>query len=145
MREKEIYAEVVGVINERVIYVQFFKDGEPISNNLWKLVHPGNLEVERWTDSIVEMVGNKVKVNRTERTKKFFDKCVFPVKEATPNVPLEAELIEKYGANSSEKPTPDSIHPRLYGAWLVLLERFLGGTIWDDVEEYLTRNHGGGD
>lgn len=116
-----------------LLYVVIKKDDEPIENGLFRLQHPGNLEVDRWNESMVKQSEGDMTFATRERTKKFFDQCVYPVESG--NSEIEKTLIARYGANTGGKLQPNSIRPNLYGVWQKLQTRFFGGDIFDDVPE----------
>jgi len=124
---------IVAEASDKVLYINFFKDGESIPNTLYRLQHPGMLEVEKWGNQVVQHKGDSMDLNTTIRTKRFFKECVFPVTEAL--TPEEESLIAEYGANNGGKPTPETIHPRFHSLWHRVSTRFLDGDLWNDVPE----------
>ena len=124
---------IVAEGSDRILYVNFFQNGESIPNTLFRLQHPGMLEVEKWGNQVIEHSGDKMKLDTTIRTKRFFKECVFPVTEAL--TPLEESLIGKYGANNTNKPTPETVHPRFQSLWHRVSTRFLDGDLWNDIPE----------
>ena len=124
---------IVAEGNEKVLYINFFQEGESIPNTLYRLQHPGMLEVEKWSNQVFEHNGEKLKIDSTTKTKRFFKECVFPVNEALTTV--EETLVEKYGLNNSGKPDPMNIHPRFHSLWSRVSSRFLDGDLWNDVPE----------
>lgn len=55
----------------KILYLQFFKDEEPMKNQLWKLQHPGNKTVDSWNESMILRKGEEVSVRTSIRTKNF--------------------------------------------------------------------------
>ncbi len=131
---------VVGEAGDKILYISFVKDGEVIPNTLFKLQHPGMLETEKWGNQMISHKVDSVDVNTSVRTKRFFNECVFPVKEAITG--LEQELVAEYGINSEPKPTPDTIHPRFHSLWHRVSTRFLDGDLWNALPE--SRSESGG-
>jgi hypothetical protein len=124
---------IVAEGNDKVLYINFFQNGEPIPNTLFRLQHPGMLEVEKWGNQVINHKGDSMTLDTTVRTKRFFKECVFPVSEAI--TPDEEILIEKYGLNQGGKPTPETIHPRFHSLWQRVSSRFLDGDLWNDIPE----------
>lgn len=124
---------IVAEASDRVLYVNFFQSDVSIPDTLYRLQHPGMLEVEKWGNQVIEHNGDKMRLDTTIRTKRFFKECVFPVNEAL--TPLEESLVEKYGLNNGGKPTPETIHPRFHSLWQRVSARFLDGDLWNDIPE----------
>jgi hypothetical protein len=124
---------IVAEGSDKVLYINFFQNGDAIPNTLYRLQHPGMLEVEKWSNQVIEHNGDKMKLDTTVRTKRFFKECVFPVSEAL--TPEEEILVEKYGLNQGGKPTPETIHPRFHSLWQRVSTRFLDGDLWNDIPE----------
>jgi hypothetical protein len=124
---------IVGEAGEKILYIAFFQNEDVVPNSLFKLQHPGMLEVEKWSNEVVKNTGDGLKLETIPRTKRFFKDCVFPVSEAV--IPLEEILIQKYGKNEQPKPTPESIPPRYISLWQRVSTRFLDGELWNDIPE----------
>ncbi|MBK8397429.1 MAG: hypothetical protein IPL26_19620 [Leptospiraceae bacterium] len=124
---------VVAEASDKVLYINFFQDGESIPNTLFRLQHPGMLEVEKWGNQVVTHKGDGMDLNTTIRTKRFFKECVFPVDKAI--TPEEDSLIAEYGVNNGGKPEPEKIHPRFHSLWHRVSTRFLDGDLWNDIPE----------
>lgn len=124
---------IVAEGSDKVLYINFFQGEKSIENTLFRLQHPGMLEVEKWGNQVIEHNGDKMKLDTTVRTKRFFKECVFPVSEAL--TPDEEKLVEKYGLNKAPKPTPENIHPRFQSLWHRVSARFLDGDLWNDIPE----------
>lgn len=124
---------IVAEGSDKILYVAFFQNEEVIPNTLFRLQHPGMLEVEKWGNQMFEQKGEAMKLDTTVRTKRFFKECVFPVSEAL--TPDEEILISKYGANKNPKPTPENVHPRFHSLWQRVSSRFLDGDLWNDIPE----------
>ncbi|EMO62658.1 hypothetical protein LEP1GSC133_1623 [Leptospira borgpetersenii serovar Pomona str. 200901868] len=142
-----VETKIVGQDGDKILYLQFFKDEEPMKNQLWKLQHPGNKTVDSWNESMILRKGEEVSVRTSIRTKNFFDYCVFGVKD--PVTDLEIDLAAEYGENEFKKIKQDDIQPRLYGVWQKVQVRFFDGDLWDDVpiphsEPVSGRNKNGG-
>lgn len=125
--------EVVGADGDRVLYIQFFQDAEPMKNQLWKLQHPGNSVVDTWEESIVKRDDEGLRFSTKMMTQNFFKSCVFPVNEGV--TVLEKELEKEFGGNESGKLKPDDIPPLMYGVWQKLQSRFFNGDLWSDIPE----------
>lgn len=128
-----ISAAVVGEAGDNILYIVITKDDVPIKNGLFRLQHPGMLEVESWNSDVVRQAETGIKMDTVSRTKKFFARCVFPVSAVT--VPLEETLVEKYGLNTGGKLNPDKIHPKYSSVWNRVSSRFLDGELWNDLPE----------
>ena len=138
MAKNKIEVIIVGAqeddkLGRSIVYVQFFKDGKPMQDQLWALTYPGNLTVEKWRDSMVRQENGELKFDSSIQTEAFFRNCIRPLGE--PLTPLEKSIVSKYGNNKSPKPDPNTIHPKLFGVWQKLQNRFLGGDIFDEISE----------
>ncbi|WP_017863262.1 hypothetical protein [Leptospira santarosai] len=134
--------EIVGAAGDKVLYIQFFKGAEPLSGQLWKLQHPGNKRVDEWDDEMLRQRDGGLELKTSLRTERFFRECVKGVIE--PATPLEAELVERFGASPTKTLRRDDIHPRLYGLWGKLAPRFFDGSIWDEIPESVGPANGRG-
>jgi hypothetical protein len=128
--------EVVGndrALDTELLYVVVKKNDQAKPNGLFRLQHPGNLELDSWNESVIKQEDGSFKVSSKERTKKFFDKCVLCVDD--PKTEIEKELVSLYGENKIGKLNPDKIHPSEYGVWQKLQTRFFSGDIFDEIPE----------
>jgi hypothetical protein len=124
---------VVEEVGDKNIYVILRKDEEVIPNSLYRLQHPGMMNVENWNSSSVSRDGENVKVDSTFRIKKFFSDCVKPVE--VPQGDIEEELVQKYGANTGGKINPNTLAPKYHAAWNKVIPRFLDGSLWEDIPD----------
>ncbi|MDO6395436.1 hypothetical protein Q4554_15265 [Leptospira santarosai] len=134
--------EIVGAAGDKVLYIQFFKGAEPLPGQLWKLQHPGNKRVDEWDDEMLRQRDGGLELKTSLRTERFFRECVKGMIE--PATPLEAELVERFGASPTKTLKRDDIHPRIYGLWGKLIPRFFDGSIWDEIPESVGLANGRG-
>lgn len=125
---------IVGEAGDKVLYIGIFQNEKFIPNTLFKLQHPGMLEVEKWNNEVIKHDNGDMKLETISRKKRFFKECVFPVADAM--VPIEEQLISKYGKNEGPKLTPETIPPKYHSLWQRVSTRFLDGDLWNEIPEF---------